>query len=63
MTAPEMTVESVTQLLHICLEKQDIEGVGHCLRWIAVRDPQRADHLRNLMLLGLDIAQTERGAS
>ena len=52
----EWTVAQTEGLLLHCLQEQDVKGAGLCMRLLAVKDPERAEELRQVLLAGLAIA-------
>lgn len=56
------SAEWLEQVLNVCLEQGDIEGVGHALRLLAVQDPRRAELLYQTMRVGVAIRTEHEGA-
>jgi hypothetical protein len=52
----EFPMPLLEQLLLACLNKQDVKGVAAVIGAMAVRDPKRAEELRQTILLGCDVA-------
>ena len=55
--ADEFPMPVLERLLTACLEAQDVKGVAAVIGAMAVRDPHRAEDLRQAILLGCTIAQ------
>lgn len=60
-TRHEFTVDDLERILFACLEAKDFEGVYRCLVLMAPLDPDRAEEIRQTLLLGLDLAKREAG--
>jgi hypothetical protein len=48
--------DTCERIIVAALADGDIAGVGAALRLMSVQDPHRAEHLRNVMRLGVAIA-------
>lgn len=59
----EFTPEVLENIIHAALKAGDIEGVGHALRIMAVRDPHRAQQLIDTMKLGIVLAELTNGGT
>jgi hypothetical protein len=56
MTDHEFSVEDIEKGIHHALRAQDVQAIPGLLKLMALQDPERAEELRQTMLLGVTIA-------
>jgi hypothetical protein len=61
--AAGLTVADLDLLINRCVQERDFKGLSAALHLMAVKDPSRAEHWRDTLLLAVDLGRAAREPS
>jgi hypothetical protein len=53
--AASLTVQDVDLIINRCVRAKDMQGIGHALHLMAVKDPYRAEQWRTALSVAVEI--------